>query len=149
MTMEALAQPEVEWPRPLAWFGDFLKEELAPYPGRGVLVARMVIAATVMMILTMAFRIPYGVFGAIYALIISREDPRSTVSDVGAIVLAFIFATVDVLVGAMLFAGDPMLRLLWVVVTLFTLFYALSALANYTAAVRLGHLVVITIPLWD
>ena len=44
--MEAVAQPVIEEPRPLAWFREFLKEELAPYPGRDKLVARMVIAAT-------------------------------------------------------------------------------------------------------
>jgi multidrug resistance protein MdtO len=143
------AQGITGWPRPLASLREFLKEELAPYPGRGFLVARMVIATTVVMILSMTFGIPYGAYGAIYALIISRADTQSTVSAVRTIVVAFFFAVADVLIGAMLFAGDPALRLLWVIATLFAMFYALSAMTNYIAAVRFGYLVVITIPLWD
>ena len=34
----------------LSWLLDFLKEELAPYEGRGTLVARMVVVATTAMI---------------------------------------------------------------------------------------------------
>ena len=39
------------------WFPQFLKQELAPYPGRGALVARIVISATLTMILLVTFRI--------------------------------------------------------------------------------------------
>jgi multidrug resistance protein MdtO len=42
----------------LAWFSEFLKEELAPYDGRAALVARMVITSTLVMILSMSFRPP-------------------------------------------------------------------------------------------
>src|SRR5437667_11240295 len=34
------------------WPWEFLKEELAPYPGRAAVVARMVIAATIVMLIT-------------------------------------------------------------------------------------------------
>jgi multidrug resistance protein MdtO len=149
MTMAAVAQSAMQPPRSLGWFRGFLNEELAPYPGRDAVVARMVIASTVVMIVNMTFKVPYAAYGAIYALTISREDPRSTLSAVKTIIVAFAFAAADVLIGAMLFAGDPMLRFLWVVATLFTVFYALSALTNYTAAARFGYLVAITIPLWD
>jgi len=54
----------------------FLKQELAPYAGRGALVARMVMASTAMMLITMIFRIPFGSHGAIYTFFISRERPR-------------------------------------------------------------------------
>ena len=33
------------------WFPDFLRKELAPYPGRRAVIARMVIAATISTIL--------------------------------------------------------------------------------------------------
>ena len=62
----------------MAWLRGFLKEELAPYPGRGALVARMVIAATLVMLITMTFRLPFGV-QAVYALLISRETHWATV----------------------------------------------------------------------
>ena len=50
--------------RRLAWLWDFLKEELTPYPGRAGTVTRMVIAATLVMIICMTFRIPYAFQGA-------------------------------------------------------------------------------------
>jgi multidrug resistance protein MdtO len=50
----------------LVWMRDFLREELSPYPGRGALVARMVIATTLITVIGMTFRIPYIYQGAIY-----------------------------------------------------------------------------------
>ncbi len=58
--MATIAQSLPESSRPLAWFGEFLKGELAAYPGRAALVARMTFAATLIMIICMTFRIPYG-----------------------------------------------------------------------------------------
>ena len=136
-------------PSPLVWFWQFLKEELAPYPGRARLVARIVIAATIVMILTMTFRIPFGAYAAIYTFIISRESSRETVRSAMTEVIIFGCATLYTLVGAMLFVNHPMLRLLWIIATLFIMFYALNTMTNYTAAVRFGWLIVITIPLWD
>jgi multidrug resistance protein MdtO len=133
----------------LAWLRQVLKEEMAPYPGRDALVARMLLASTIVMILTMTFRMPFGAYGGIYALVISREDRQSTVQAVKTIVVAFALAAAGILVGARLFAGDPMLRLLWVIGTLFLMFYALSAMSNYTAAARFGYLIIISGPLWD
>ena len=46
----------------------------------------------------------------------------------------------------MLFVNHPMFRLLWIVATLFIMFYALNTMTNYTAAVRFGWLIVITTP---
>ena len=147
--MATAAQSAPEWPHSFAWLRDFLRQELAPYPGRGVLVARMVLTATIVMVINNTFRIPYGAYGAIYALTISRENPDATINAVRIILVSYVFAVADVLVGALLFTGDPSLRLMWVIGTLFFMFFALSALANYTAAARFGYLVVITIPLWD
>jgi len=76
------------------WFWEFLKEELAPYPGKAALVARMVISATLVMIITMTFRLPYGMHGAIFTLIISRESPQATLKHVRTTVIAFAFSAV-------------------------------------------------------
>jgi multidrug resistance protein MdtO len=133
----------------LTWLREFLKEELAPYPGRGALVARMTVAATLVMLITMTCRIPYGAYGSIYALTISRENPVMTAKAVKTIIFAFALSVIYVLVGAMFFLQDPDLRLFWVIATLFVVFYFLSAAANYTAAARFGYLLVITIPPWD
>jgi multidrug resistance protein MdtO len=136
-------------PSPLAWFWQFFKEELAPYPGRAELVARIVIAATLVMILTMTFRIPFGAYAAIYTFLISRESPRQTVTSAMTEVVVFVCAALYILVGAMLFVNHPMFRLLWIIATLFIMFYALNTMTSYIAAVRFGWLIVITIPLWD
>ena len=71
------------------WFGQFLKSELAPYPGRGVTVARMVIAATLTMILIMTFKIPGGALGVTYALLISRDSLYATLQSASTIVVSY------------------------------------------------------------
>jgi multidrug resistance protein MdtO len=147
--MATLAQTLPKSSSSLAWLGKFLKEELAPYPGRAALVARMCIAATIVMLLTMTFKIPYGAYAAVYSLTISREDPDATRKAARTIIVAFTLSVLYVLIGATLFLQDPNLRLIWVIVTLFVMFYALSAMTNYTAAARFGYLLIITIPLWD
>lgn len=149
MKLATLAQTAPESPRLSTWFRDFLKEELTPYPGRAALVARMVIAATIMMVITMTFQVPYGAYGAIYALNISRESPQVTVKTVQTIVIMFVVGAVYILLCAWLFVGDPLSRVLWIIGTLFASFYAISAMTNYGAASRFGYLIVITIPLWD
>ena len=147
--MATLAQSPPQSVRPLTWLREFLKKELAPYPGRTTLVARMRIEATLIMILTMTFRIPYGAYGAMYPLTISRENPDTTIQAVKTILVACALSVVYILVAAMFFLQDPNLRLAWVIATLFVPFYALSAVKNYTAVARFGYLLVITIPLWD
>ena len=147
--MATAAQSISNAPSPAEWFWQFLKEELAPYPGRAELVARIVIAATIVMILTMTFRIPFGAYAAIYTFLISRESPRQTVISAMTEVVVFVCAALYILVGAMLFVNHPMFRLLWIIATLFIMFYALKTMTSYIAAVRFGWLIVITIPLWD
>lgn len=147
--MATAAQTAPLWPRSLKWVSNLFREELAPYPGRDYLVMRMTMAATIVMILNMTFRIPYGAYGAIYALVLSRENPEASLKAVRTLVISYSLAVIDVLIGAVFFSGDPLLRVLWVAATLFLMFFSLSALSNYTAAARFGYLIVITIPLWD
>jgi multidrug resistance protein MdtO len=109
----------------------------------------MVLTATIVMVLVMTFQIPYGAYAALFAVNISRENPDATLKAVRTLIVSFAAAVAYVLVGAFVFSGEPMLRLAWVFATLFLSFYALSALANYTAASRFGYLLAITIPLFD
>jgi multidrug resistance protein MdtO len=132
-----------------AWLQELLKEELAPYPGRSARVARMVIAATLVMIVDQTFHIPYAAIGAIYALTISRESPQATTRFVRSVIAGFAVAAADVLICAIFFENYPLIRFLWVIGTLFLMFFALSALADFVAATGFGYLMVITIPLWD
>lgn len=136
-------------PSPLAWLLEFLRDELAPYPGRGALVSRMALSASIVMLVHMVFQIPYGAYSTLYALTISRESTAATLKDLRTSILAFAVADAYVLIGAIIFAGEPILRLAWVLFTFFLMFWALSAVANYQSAVRFGYLLVITISLWD
>lgn len=133
----------------LTWVRDLLREELAFYPGRAALFARMVFAASLVMVINEIFRVPYGAYGAIFALILSRERPQDTLQATKTMIVSFSCAAVYVLVGAIIFSGDPTLRLLWVLLTLFLVFFGLKVVSNYTAAARFGYLLIITIPLWD
>src|SRR5580765_3366422 len=105
-TAQNLPEP---W-EPLVSFREFLKEELAPYSGRVALVTRMVICATLVMIITMTFRIPYGMHGAVFSLIISRESPRATLKHVRTALIAFAFSAVYIFIGALFSLDDPTLR---------------------------------------
>jgi multidrug resistance protein MdtO len=147
--MAFFAQSVTEPFRSTTWLRQLLKDELAPYPGRVALASRMVIAATIVMLITMTFRMPYGAYAALYALTISRESPQTTAKTVKTIVAAFVLGGAYVLVSACFFLGDPMLRFLWVIGSLFASFYAISAVTNYAASTRFGYLIVITVPLWD
>jgi len=132
-----------------AWLLTFLREELAPYAGRGALVARMVLASTIVMLITMTFRIPFGSHGAIYTFLISRESPRATFEKAMTIVTVFSASAAFVLIGSILSLGDPALRLLWVVAALFAAFFVLSAMTDYVAATGFGIVIVVTLALWD
>jgi multidrug resistance protein MdtO len=132
-----------------AWLLTFLEEELAPYPGRGALVARMVIAPTIVMLITMVFRLPYGSQGAIYTFLISREGPRATARTAMTTIAAVSASTALTLVGSALSLGDPALRLLWVAAALFISCYAISAMSDYSTATGIGIVVGLTLSLWD
>ncbi len=131
------------------WLGDWLRGELAPYPGRVALVARMVTAATLVMIISMTFRVPFAAYGAIFALILSRESLEVTTNEVRMLAIGFVSAGAYVLVGAMLVLGDPSLRLVLVIGTFFLIFYGIAVMSNYAAAARFGYLIIITTPVWD
>ena len=147
--MSTLAESSPASSHPLLWLREFLRHELAPYHGRAFLVARLATAATLMMIITMTFRTPYGAYAALFTLTISRESLGATANEVRSLALGIAFAGAYILLGALLALGDPMWRLLWVIATLFTIFYAMRVLTNQTAAARFGYLAVITLPLWD
>ena len=109
----------------------------------------MVRASTVMMILTMVFRLPYGAYSAFYVFQLSRDSQRAAVQSARTIVTAFGVSAGVALIGAMLVLGDPSLRLLWVIATLFIMFYAVGTMTSYSAALRFGYLLAIVIPLFD
>jgi multidrug resistance protein MdtO len=147
--MATLAQSVPESPRPWAWFGVFLKEELAPYPGRAGTVARMVIAATLVMVICMTFRISYAYQGAIFALLISRENLRATLQSAGALLLVTVVSTAYLLISAWFVISIPVLHFFWIIVSFFAAFYVLSTVSNYGVAAASTFIISLGVPLWD
>ena len=147
--MATLAHNIPDVPRPLTWLWEFLKHELAPYPGRALTVARMVLAATLVMIICNTFRIPFAFLGGIYALLISRESPRATLSSAGTVLLLAAVGVAYIVVSVQLVISVPLLHFLWIIGSLFLAFYALTALTNYGAFVGFALVISIAVTIWD
>jgi multidrug resistance protein MdtO len=131
------------------WFWGFLKTELSPYPGRAWVVARVTIAATLVMLVIMTFQIPNGFLGAIFTLFLSRENPTATLVAGFKAIAAFMLATLYTLVGAAMFVADPLTHFLGVGVSLFVSFFLISVTNDYGTAVAFGFTIAGAIPLWD
>ncbi len=131
------------------WFWQFLKTELAPYPGRAWVVSRMTMAATITMVLVMTFRIPYGFLGAIYTLFLSRENPTVTLRGAIRVTIIYVIATIYTVVGIMTMVGSPITHFLWIAISLFLAFYLIHTMPDYFTAVGFGFLLAGAIPLWD
>ena len=147
--MATAAQSLYESPRALTWFLEFLKGELAPYPGRAGTIARMVLAATLVMIICVTFRIPYAFESAIYTFIVLRESPRATLQSAGAALLSVGIGAAYVLISAGFVISVPILHFLWVIGSFFLTFYALSAMINYGAASTFAIMIAVAVPIWD
>jgi multidrug resistance protein MdtO len=130
------------------WFPDFLSKELAPYPGRGAVVARMVISATLTTILIVTFRIPFGAIGALCAFLLSRENLLSTAKSGLYLVAAFVIGGLLIPVGGRFFASTPMTHFLWEAVSIFVLFFLLRTLTNYVVAIGLAAMVTDIFTIW-
>jgi multidrug resistance protein MdtO len=146
MASEPIHIPHAE--RFTDWFPDFLKKELAPYPGRGALVARMVISATLTMILIITFRIPGGYIGALTAFLFSREDLVSTTRSAIFFIAAFLIGALFIPVGARFLASTPETHFLWIGCSLFVAFFLLRCLANYGVAIGLALVIANVVGIW-
>lgn len=131
------------------WVWEFLRQELAPYPHRTQTVGRMVLAATLIMIINMAFRIPFGFQGPVLALFVSRESTQATVKSVFTMFLGILLGAIFVLVTAPVFTLNTILHFIWVGVALFIVFFALSTVNNYIGVLMFALVIVVALPLWD
>ncbi len=147
--MAAIAQPLPASNHKFAWLWEWLRDELTPYAGRGALVARMVLAAMLIVIIGMTFQIAYAWQGAIYALLVSRESPRATLKSAAMIFLVTGIGTAYIILSMKLVLNVPPLHFLWIITTFFFAFYGISTLTNYMAAVAIVNTISIGIPLWD
>jgi len=130
------------------WFPDFLRSELAPYPGRGALVARTVISATLTMILIVTFRIPGGVIGALCAFLLSRENLVATARSAVYLILTFVVGALFIPIGARLLASTPETHFVWVACSLFIVYFLLRTLSNYAVATGFALVVSNVIGIW-
>lgn len=147
--MSALSESPSRLDRSVAWLLDLLGEELAPYPGRGALVARMVISSVILLLIVMTFRMPGAALGGYYTLLLSRESPRATLAGALELIVSFGAGIAYVLLSSLLFFGSPVLHFLWVIVTLFLIFFVIRVLRSYSAAAGFGFLIATCIPVWD
>lgn len=131
------------------WFWNFIRAELSPYPGRAWVVARMTVSAAIVMVLVVTFRIPDGFEGAIFTLIISRENPAETFFSGFRTALGFLIGTLYTLFSTRMLIDDPLTHFLWIVGTLFLFFYLLRIVADYGTAAALGFGGSGSISLWD
>ena len=131
------------------WFWGFLKSELTPYPGRAWTVGRMVISATIVMVVVMTFRIPFGFLGAIYTMLLSRENPTVTLRSGVRTIISYVIATIYTVLGIMMLIDDPLTHFLWIAISLFLAFYLIRVIPDYITAVGFGFTLAAAIPLWD
>jgi multidrug resistance protein MdtO len=153
MASQSESLPAVAQPGPLdragIWFWSFLKFELSPYPGRTWVVGRMTIAATIVMLLVMTFRLPSGFLAAIFTLLLSRENPTATLRAGVRTVVVFALAAAYTVVSLSMAVDDPPTHFLWIMVTLFIAFYLIRIIPDYGAAIGFGFMIGGAIPLWD
>jgi multidrug resistance protein MdtO len=131
------------------WFRDFLRWEIAPYPGRTNTVARMTVTATLVMLIVVTFRIPNAFLAALYAILLARENLAATWNSGRVVFLGFVCASVYTLIGMMLFRGSPLTHFFWVVASLYLVFFVIRTATNYIAAATFAIPIGITLPLWD
>jgi len=109
----------------------------------------MVIAATLVMVICMVFRIPYAFQGSIYALIVSRESSQATFKSAASILSMTGIGAAYLLASAWFVISIPMLHLLWVIASFFLGFYAISTVKNFGASSTFAIVICIGVPLWD
>jgi multidrug resistance protein MdtO len=109
----------------------------------------MTVAATIVMLLVMTFRIPGGFHGTIFTLLISRENPTATLLSGVRTAVAYLIGTLYTVFTIRIMIGDPLTHFLWVGGSVFLSFYLLRVIADYGTAVPFGFAVLGAISLWD
>src|ERR1700677_3358460 len=139
------ARRSISWP----WFREFIRWEVAPYPGRVNTVIRMTIAATLVMIIVVTFRIPNAALAGVFSILLARENLAATWRGGRTLVLGFVGASLYTLVGMMLFRGYPITHFFWVIGSLFLIFFVMRTTTNYVAAVAFAIPIGVALPIWD
>src|ERR1700689_5112900 len=139
------ARSTISWP----WFREFIRWEVAPYPGRLNAVIRMTIAATLVMIIIVTFRIPNAALAGLFSILLARENLAATWRGGQFIVLGVVLASLYTLFGMMLFRGYPITHFFWVIGSLYLTFFVMRTTTNYAAAVPFPIPIRVALPIWD
>jgi multidrug resistance protein MdtO len=139
------ARRAVSW----LWFREFIRWEVAPYPGRMNTVIRITVAATLVMIIVVTFRIPNAALAGLFSILLARENLAATWRGGQLIVLGFVLASLYTLLGMMLFRGYPITHFFWVIGSLFLVFFVMRTTTNYAAAVAFAIPIGVALPVWD
>ena len=139
------AGPTASW----LWFREFIRWEVVPYPGRLNTVIRMTIAATLVMLIVVTFRIPNGPLAGLFSILLARENLAVTWRGGRMIFLAFVSASLYTVLGMMLFRGYPITHFFWVIGSLYLIFFVIRTANNYAAAAAFAIPVGVALPVWD
>ncbi len=101
------------------------------------------------MLLIVTFRLPGAAVGGFFSLLLSREEPITTLRGGIGVVASFLFGTAFVLIGAILLVDYPLTHFLWVILSFFVAFYGLSAMSNYGGGTAFAIVIVLSVPAWD
>src|SRR5579863_739739 len=109
----------------------------------------MTIAATLVMIIAVTFRIPYAFLGGLFSILLARENLAATWRGGRLLILGFVLATLYTLLGMMLFRGYPITHFFWVIGSLYLVFFVMRTTTNYVAAVAFAIPIGVALPVWD
>lgn len=129
-------QPRITSTPAIRWheLSRLLREELRPYPGRIAKVARMLLAATIVLLLAMSLRLQFAFLGVFNAFLISRQSPRWLLANGPLVLLANVAGLLYVLAGLSLFSSYPVAYLAFLVLSFYLAFFVKAVLpSNYIA----------------
>jgi hypothetical protein len=128
----------------------FLAEELRPYPGRKATVVRMVSASIVTTIIVMTFRMPYSFLGIFNAFVLSLRKPEWLLRNGWAAVVASAAAVAYVTIGVNLFYDYQVLHFVFLLASVFLVFYLKRVLTNDGVTFNFGVTSIVAMTLlWD
>jgi multidrug resistance protein MdtO len=131
------------------WFREFIRWEVAPYPGRVNTVIRTTITATLVMMIVVTFRIPNPFLAAFFSLLMARENLAATWTGARLVVVGFAASALYILLGSMLFRGYPITHFFWIIGSLYLAFFVIRTATNYGAAVAFAVPIAVALPIWD
>ena len=138
-----------EYKAPVTKVVEMIRAELAPYPGRSWLVARIALACTSVMLLAEVFRIPGAVLGVSFPILISHESPGAARKSAFQIAMACSIGTLVVILGGVFTVGSPFLHVMWVLASLMTAFVVLSSLNFSSPALTFSAVIAVGIQVWE